>query len=112
MAQVTITINSREYAIACENGQEARIMQLASVLEEKAKLLKGISGQISENMFLAMVGILVADDLFEARKNIAQNPVEQRDSTMDYKTTDDYLAKKIRSVSEKIKVIANQIESL
>lgn len=69
MAQVTVTINSREYPIACESGQEARIMQLAGVLEEKARLLKDISGQISENMLLAMIGILVADDLLEARKN-------------------------------------------
>lgn len=70
MAQVTVTINSREYPIACESGQEARIMQLAGVLEEKARLLKDISGQISENMLLAMIGILVADDLLEARKTI------------------------------------------
>ena len=34
-------------------------MQLAGVLEEKARLLKDISGQISENMLLAMIGILV-----------------------------------------------------
>ena len=72
MAQVTVTINSREYPIACESGQEARIMQLAGVLEEKARLLKDISGQISENMLLAMIGILVADDLLEARKAVAK----------------------------------------
>lgn len=112
MAQVTITINSREYAIACENGQEARIMQLASVLEEKARLLKGISGQINENMFLAMVGILVADDLFEARKLIASKPSDTSNSAADYSKIDVDFSQKIKSVSEKIKVIANQIESL
>ena len=112
MAQVTITINSREYAIACENGQEVRIMQLASVLEEKAQLLKGISGQISENMFLAMVGILVADDLFEARKIIAAKPNQVPNSTIDYNKIDTDIAQKISSVCEQIKVIANQIESL
>ena len=45
MAQVTVTINSREYPIACESGQEARIMQLAGVLEEKARLVKKIKGE-------------------------------------------------------------------
>lgn len=39
MAQVTITINSREYAVACEDGQEVRILQLARLLDEKAKRL-------------------------------------------------------------------------
>ena len=43
MAQVTITINSREYAIACEDGQELRIIQLAKILDEKAKALTGQS---------------------------------------------------------------------
>lgn len=35
MAQVTITINAREYAVACEDGQETRILQLARLLDEK-----------------------------------------------------------------------------
>lgn len=39
MAQVTITINSREYAVACEDGQEVRILQLARLLDEKAKMI-------------------------------------------------------------------------
>ena len=37
MAQVTITINSREYAVACEDGQEVHIIQLSRMLDEKAK---------------------------------------------------------------------------
>ena len=112
MAQVTITINSREYPIACENGQEARILQLAAVLEEKARLLKTISGQISENMFLAMVGILVADDLFEARKNNSSIPNSTTSSEVNYIEIDSELSEKLKIVAEKIKAVANQIESL
>lgn len=113
MAQVTVTINSREYAIACENGQEARIIQLAGVLEEKARLLKDISGQINENMLLAMIGILVADDLLEARKNnasaaSASKPAEEPDTG----ALDQALAGRLRLVGEKIKAVAKQIESL
>ena len=68
MAQVTITINSREYAVACEDGQEVRILQLARMLDEKAKMLTQASGQVNENMLLAMVGLLLADELTELRK--------------------------------------------
>ena len=106
MAQVTVTINSREYPIACESGQEARIMQLAGVLEEKARLLKDISGQISENMLLA------ADDLLEARKN---NPAPVAPAGEDAARTaaaDRELSARLRVVSEKIKAVAKQIESL
>lgn len=113
MAQVTVTINSREYPIACESGQEARIMQLAGVLEEKARLLKDISGQISENMLLAMIGILVADDLLETRKN---NPAPvsaaAEEDAARTAAADRELSTRLRVVSERIKAVAKQIESL
>ena len=69
MAQVTITINSREYAVACEDGQEVRILQLARLLDEKAKMITAGAGQVNENMLLAMVGLLLADELSELRKS-------------------------------------------
>ena len=69
MAQVTISINSREYAIACEDGQELRILQLSRMLDEKAKVLTDGSTQISESMLLAMIGLLLADELSELKKN-------------------------------------------
>ena len=71
MAQVTITINSREYGIACGDGQESHIIKLSRLLDEKAKLLTSGNGQINENMLLAMVGLLLADELEDAKKGIA-----------------------------------------
>ena len=68
MSQVTITINSREYAVACEDGQEVSIMKLSRILDEKAKLLTQGSQQVNENMLLAMVGLLLADELTELKK--------------------------------------------
>lgn len=113
MAQVTITINSREYAIACENGQEARIMQLAAMLEEKAKMLKHISGQINENMLLAMIGILLADDLTEARKAASDAaPIAVDNSAEILRETDKLLQERLRLVSEKIKSVAKRIETI
>ena len=67
MAQVTIQINAREYAIACGAGEEAHIKELAGILDSKAKLLTQGGIQINENQLLAMIGLLVADDLQEAK---------------------------------------------
>ena len=49
MAQVVITINRREYAIACGNGEELQIMKLGRMLDEKATALTSQLGQINEN---------------------------------------------------------------
>lgn len=137
MAQVTITINAREYAVACDDGQEARIIKLSRMLDDKAKQLTAGGGHINENMLLAMVGLLMADDLFEANKKLeqlSQNaqpqnvqaaepsvPAVQTEEKVvekiverpaDTTALDEELAGVIKQVTEQIKMLANQIESM
>ena len=80
MGQVTITIDKREYAIKCGDGEEAHIIKLSRILDEKAKLLNQSVGLINENMMLAMVGLLLADELEDLKAgkggaNVASAPV-------------------------------------
>lgn len=137
MAQVTITINAREYAVACDDGQEARIIKLSRMLDDKAKQLTAGGGHINENMLLAMVGLLMADDLFEANKKLeqlSQNAQPQNvqsaeprvpavqtvekvvekivERPADTTALDEELAGVIKQVTEQIKMLANQIESM
>ena len=74
MAQVIITINYREYPISCDNGQEIQIMKLGRLLDEKAKSLTSALGHINENQLLAMVGLLLADELSELKKPVSPAP--------------------------------------
>ncbi len=111
MAQVTITINSREYAVACEDGQELRIIQLANILDEKAKMLTGGSQQINESMLLAMVGLVLADELTELKKG-NQPQVVQNISPEQIKETDESLAKQINSLNNSLILLASQLNLL
>ena len=70
MAQVTIQINGRAYAIACGNGEEGHIAELSQILDEKAKMLTAGGAQINENQLLAMIGLLVADELQDAKAGV------------------------------------------
>ena len=110
MAQVTITINSREYAIACEDGQEFRIIQLANMLEQKAKALTENTGRINENMLLAMIGILLADEITELKKNATSNTNSEAQNEQ-LKSIDADFASKIISITKEINSIAQQINS-
>lgn len=111
MAQVTITINNREYAVACEDGQEVRIIQLSRLLDEKAKLLTANSGQVNENMLLAMVGLLIADELSELKKNQTSSNSASVDNSR-IPEIDKPLAEKIKNLTEQIKSVASNLESL
>ena len=115
MAQVTITINSREYAVACEDGQEVRIIQLSRILDEKAKLLTQGGGQVNENMLLAMVGLLFADELTELKKNNGvplQTPSQPQFDEKQIAELDNLLTGKINSLINQINSVASKIESL
>ena len=118
MAQVIITINYREYAISCDNGQEIQIMKLGRMLDEKAKSLTSALGHINENQLLAMVGLLLADELSELKKaSSAQptpvsTPIAPAISEADLAQLDSEIAQNINSLNEAIKSVATKLKSV
>ena len=106
MGQVTITIDKREYAIVCEDGQEAHIVQLSKILDERAKQVTGGSRSINENMMLALVGLTLADELQDIKDGLFC--VRPEDMAKD----DASLATKIDSQSGKIATLIKEIKEI
>ncbi len=106
MGQVTITIDKREYAIKCGDGEEAHIIKLSRVLDEKAKLLNQSVGLINENMMLAMVGLILADELEELKANNGSQVV----STPSDKSDDVAIAKNIDAQINRISSLIKEIK--
>lgn len=68
MAVVTFKIAGRPYKIACADGQENHILELARFVDGKANALTKNIGFIPEGQLLAMVSILVAEELMNVKK--------------------------------------------
>ena len=105
MGQVTITIDKREYVIACGDGQEAHIMKLSRILDEKAKQLSANSATINENMKLAMVGLLLADEL----SDLTDGKAIELDSPEKLRRADTETAQVIDSQTAKIAQIIQNL---
>ena len=71
MAQIEVKVNDREYLLACEDGEEDHLAELAKYLNNNVTELVQSVGQVGEARLLLMAGLLIADELFDAR-NIAQ----------------------------------------
>lgn len=67
MAQVDVTINGRDYRIACEDGQEQHLIGLAAYLNARVAELVREVGQIGDTRLLVMAGLLVADELSDTK---------------------------------------------
>ena len=71
MAQVDITINGRDYSIACDDGQEDHLLRLGEYVDKKVAELVAEVGQVGDTRLLVMASLLVADDLSEAFEEIS-----------------------------------------
>ncbi len=67
MPLVNVMVNSRAYTIACDDGEEARLKELAAHVDEKVRELSGTVGQVGDQKLLLMAAVLITDELFDAR---------------------------------------------
>ena len=70
MPQISLNINDRNYQVTCDDGQEEHLRKLAGHLDERIRDLTGSVGQVGEGRLLVMASLIVADELFEAYKEI------------------------------------------
>lgn len=70
MARVSITINANTYDIACADGEEQHILDLAQVLDGRVGELVAAIGQAGESRLLAMAGLLLSDEMAELRDEV------------------------------------------
>jgi cell division protein ZapA len=66
MSQVSVTINGRQFRMACEDGQEGHLMNLARELDNRIGSLRTKFGEIGDTRLTVMAAITVADELSEA----------------------------------------------
>ena len=66
MADVKLTIAGRPYDVHCADGQEAQLIQLASVVDEKVRTMPG-GTELRQLLFAAL---MLADEAQEARGKV------------------------------------------
>ena len=67
MGQVDIAINGKTYRIACEDGEEQRLSNLAAMVDAHVHDLIEQVGQIGESRLLVMASLLIADEFVDLR---------------------------------------------
>ncbi|MBB4266956.1 cell division protein ZapA [Roseospira visakhapatnamensis] len=120
MAQVSLTINGRDYRIRCDPGEEDRVRALGTILDAKAHVLAGRLGHVSEGLLMVMVGLTLADDLAEvtrdrdeirARLEAVGDAADQAEAQERLRhDADDRAAQVIESMARRIEGLAERLE--
>jgi cell division protein ZapA len=67
VGQVTLKINGYPYVLGCPDGQEAHLQALGAELDARVASIRSQVGNLGEARLLAMAGIMLADELADAK---------------------------------------------
>lgn len=108
MPTVTIALNGRNYDIACGEGEESRVQELAGELRRRMEGLAKNAGPVHENLLFALTGILLADEIDQKSRQIVQLKNQQEDLVQRREVA---LADTIERLAVKIEAIAARLEA-
>jgi cell division protein ZapA len=117
MPEVNVEIDGKKYRMACEEGQEQHLMELAERFNRTVLQLKGSFGEIGDNRLVVMAGIAVLDELAEAedriealKQDIADLTTAGRELTIEAEELEHKVARRLSEAARKVEAIAQAID--
>lgn len=118
MGQVKVSINDRSYTVACGDGEEDHVRELAGYINKQVTALAQEVGQVGDARLLLMAGLLVADELSDALQKTKmleqeiENLTGSRASAMERtREAEDSLADVLDDAARRIEDLARRIEA-
>lgn len=99
MAQLVILLNGRSYTIGCADGEEDRLKGLAVELDRRTAALVDEVGQVGDTRLLVMLGLLLLDEVEEARAGGRRVTGDTAANTADML---DALAERIEALADRV----------
>ena len=71
MPLVNVMVNNRAYTIACDDGEEEHLKELAAHVDVKAREVLASVGQVGDTRMLLMASLLIADEHHDLATKVA-----------------------------------------
>jgi cell division protein ZapA len=116
MSQVSVTINGRQFRMACEDGQEGHLMDLARDIDERIEGLRKKFGEIGDTRLTVMAALTLADALSETdgrikklEEEVAALQAVQADFTEHNRNTQVAVAAALSAAAERIEILTKKL---
>ena len=112
--KVTLTLNGRNYTVACDEGQEKRVQYLGQYIDQKLRDVSRNAGANNNEAYQwLLTSLLLADELLNAREGLDQAQMDgkqadaksQRQIDIDLSAVQ-HLTHRIEELAEKLKASA------
>ncbi len=112
MAEVNVTIANKQYSIACDDGQEQRVVDLAAFVDGRIKEIAAIGAGSNDLHLLVLNSIMMADELMDARDNAANNNQASLNSLSITQEDETAITNAIDQMAERINAIAGNLQKI
>jgi cell division protein ZapA len=112
MGQVSVTLNGRTYRLECSEGEEAHLIELAEYLGSHVDTMRQKFGQVGDDRLILMASLVVADELWELRRELEEMKNTLAAARRD-KTAADETARTAQSdLASRVSATADRLELL
>jgi cell division protein ZapA len=108
MAQVSIEVNGRPYMVGCEDGQEARLRELAALFDIQVRQVSTEVGQLGETRLFLMGALLMADELADAKGRLARALAEVNQLRAQYGQVESRATAALDAAARRIEALAEK----
>ena len=112
MAQVNVTISGKTYRMACDDGEEQHLADLAERLDRSIEQLRQRFGEIGDQRLTVMASLTFADQAAEAERRIAHLERHLAESERARLAAAEQGSSDVARTASAIEAVAERIESL
>lgn len=110
MAEVSVAINGRNFAIYCEDGQEQRVLDLGNYVDSRLREIAKAGAANNEAHLLVLTTLMLADEVFDLRENIDHMEGAVRSAQANGENEAE-VAQAINELAERIDQVSGRIQS-
>jgi cell division protein ZapA len=112
MPLVNVMVNNRAYTIACDDGEEDHLRELAQMVDAKAREVLGSVGQVGDAKLLLMAALLIADEHHGAAAELSSASREAGDLAGAQQTLHMRLAEAENLAAEALELATAKIQEI
>ncbi|HEY1097156.1 MAG TPA: cell division protein ZapA [Alphaproteobacteria bacterium] len=108
MPNVVITLQGRPYTIACDEGQERRVQQLALYVDQKLREIAKTGAAASESYQMVLASIILADELLSAKEQLDGAPAPETAQKVQRQQDVDVAA--VQHLTNRLEALASKLQ--
>lgn len=112
MPLVNVMVNHRAYTIACDDGEEDHLRELAAHVDSKVRELLETVGQVGDQRLMLMAALLIADECYEAKQRLELGRKELGELAGSHDAISEQLAKSEEVAADALEAAAKRTREL